>query len=293
MTRDDQLQWEARWAVPAAVASFGAAVLLVISATLFFPKDRKGIGRAPDLLLSIDDQSGAYIASAILTALAALLLLGVFYYLFRAVVARGGGVPHWFVYLVYAAPVLFAIGSVVYAFQALDIADEFTSGTPIRGQAGVDRAKDLSDVSPLLLAAQTAGTVGVAFLFVMLPLRARRVGLLTPFMGILGAIAGGLIVFQLAGISAIVQGFWLVALGLIFLGRWPGGRGPAWESGEAEPWPSAAQRRAGLDPARTEPEHGPDEPPGPADPEPAEPEPADPESVPDRPPSRKRRGKKG
>ncbi len=199
MTRDDQLQWEARWAVPAAVASFGAAVLLVISATLFFPKDRKGIGRAPDLLLSIDDQSGAYIASAILTALAALLLLGVFYYLFRAVVARGGGVPHWFVYLVYAAPILYAIGSVVYAFQAIDIADEFASGTPIRGQAGVDRAKDLSDVSPLLLAAQTAGTVGVAFLFVMLPLRARRVGLLTPFMGILGAIAGALIVFQLAG----------------------------------------------------------------------------------------------
>jgi hypothetical protein len=284
VTRDEQLQWEARWAVPAGIASFGAAVLLVISATLFFPKDRKGIGRAPDLLLSIDDQSGAYLASAVLTALAALLLLGVFYYLFRAVEARGGGVPHWFVYLVYAAPVLFAIGSVVYAFQALDIADKFVSGTPIRGQAGEDRAKDLSDVSPILLAAQTAGTVGVAFLFVMLPLRARRVGLLTAFMGILGAIAGGLIVFQLAGVSAIIQGFWLGALGLVFLGRWPGGRGPAWESGEAEPWPSSAQRRAELGPPPTEP--GSDEAPGAPDPDP------DPEPVPDRPPSRKRRRKK-
>ena len=88
MTPEDQLQWEARWAVPAAIASFGAAVLLVISATIFFPKDRKGIERAPDLLLSIDDQSGAYIASAALTALAALLLLGVFYYLFRATLHR-------------------------------------------------------------------------------------------------------------------------------------------------------------------------------------------------------------
>ena len=284
MTRDDQLQWEARWAVPAAVASFGAAVLLVVSATLFFPKDRKGIGRSPDLLLSIDEQSGAYLASAILTALAALLLLGVFYYLFRAVEARGGGVPHWFVYLVYTAPVLFAVGSVVYAFQALDIADEFVSGTPIRGQAGEDRAKDLSDVSPVLVAAQTAGTVGVAFLFVMLSLRARRVGLLTQFMGILGAIAGGLIVFQLAGVSAIVQGFWLGALGAVFLGRWPGGRGPAWESGEAEPWPSAAQRRAelGRAPADPEPERG--------DGAPGDP---DPEAVPERPPSRKRRRKKG
>ena len=287
MTRDDQLQWEARWAVPAAIASFGAALLLVVSATIFFPKDRKGIGRAPDLLLSVHDQSGAYLTSAVLTALAALLLLAVFYYLFRAVVARGGGVPKWFVYLVYAAPVLFAIGSVVYALQATDIADEFASGTPIRGQAGEDRAKDLSDISPVLVAAQTAGTVGVAFLFVMLPLRARRVGLLTPFMGILGAIAGALIVFQLAGVSAIVQGFWLAALGLIFLGRWPGGRGPAWETGDAQPWPSARARQAQLrgdpPPAAPSPDGpSPDGPPGTSDPEP----------VPDRPPSRKRRRKK-
>jgi hypothetical protein len=290
VTPQDQLQWEARWAVPAAIASFGAAVLLVISATIFFPEDRKGIGRAPDLLLSVDDQSGAYIASAVLTALAALLLLGVFYYLFRAVVARAGGVPQWFVYLVYAAPVLFAVGSVVYALQATDIADEFASGTPIRGQPGEDRAEDLSDISPALIAAQTAGTVGVAFLFVMLPLRARRVGLLTPFMGILGAIAGALIVFQLAGVSAIVQGFWLGALGLLFLGRWPGGRGPAIETGEAEPWPTARDR-AGLsskgDGPAGETEPVPETEPAP-DPERA----PDPEPVPDRPPSRKRRKKK-
>jgi len=288
VTADDQLQWEARWAVPAAIASFGAAVLLVVSATVFFPKDRKGIGRAPDLLLSIDEKSGAYIASAVLTALAALLLLGVFYYLFRAVLARGGGVPPWFVYLVYAAPLLFAIGSVVYALQATDIADQFVSGTPIRGQAGEDRAKDLSDISPALIAAQTAGTVGVAFLFVMLPLRARKVGLLTPFMGILGAIAGALIVFQLPGISAIVQAFWLAALGLIIVGRWPGGRGPAWETGEAQPWPTARERQAQL-----RGELPPAEPP-PADPSPdAAPGTSDPEPVPDRPPSRKRRKKRG
>jgi hypothetical protein len=288
VTPDDQLAWEARWAVPAALASFGAALLLVVSATIFFPKNREGIGRTPDLLLSIDEQSGAYISSAVLTAVAALLLLGVFYYLFRAIEGRHGGVPHWFVYLVYGAPVLFAIGSLVYALQAVDIADQFASGAPIRGQAGEDRAKDLSDISPALIAAQTAGTVGVAFLFVMLPLRARRVGLLTPFMGILGAIAGGLIVFQLAGVSAIIQGFWLVALGLLLLGRWPGGRGPAWETGEAEPWPSAASRRRGTEPEEPaeQPEPAPQQPP-------QAPQPEQPEPVPERPASRKRRKRKG
>jgi hypothetical protein len=113
------------------------------------------------------------------------------------------------------------------------------------------------------------------------------VGLLTPFMGILGAIAGALIVFQLPGISAIVQAFWLAALGLIIVGRWPGGRGPAWETGEAQPWPTARERQAQL-----RGELPPAEPP-PADPSPdAAPGTADPEPVPDRPPSRKRRRKR-
>jgi hypothetical protein len=274
VSSDDQLQWEARWAIPAAISSFGAALLFVVSATQFLPKDRKGTGRVADLLLSIDQQSGAYLAQTILTAAAALLLMGVFYYLFRAIELRGGGVPHWFIYLVYAAPVLFAIGAVLAALHAVDAADEFASGTPIRGDAGNEHARDLISTKPAVVAAQTAGTVGVAFLFVMIPLRARRVGLLTPFMGVLGAIAGGLLVFQLAGVSAIVQGFWLGAVGMLFLGRWPGGRGPAWESGEAEPWPS---RRARAPKAEETP----------ADQAAPEAEP-----VPERPPSRKRRKKK-
>jgi uncharacterized membrane protein YhdT len=287
VTRDDQLQWEARWALPAAIASFLAGVLFVISASRFLPKDRKGTGRVADLLVSIDEQSGSYLSSVILSAVAGLLLVGAFYYLFRAVEARGGGVPHWFQYLIFAAPLMFAIGSVVGALHAIDAADDFVSAGVIRGDEADKHARDLLSPGPVVVAAQTAGTVGVAFLFVMLPLRARRVGLLTPFMGILGAIAGALIVFQLAGISAIVQGFWLGALGVVFLGRWPGGRGPAWETGEAEPWLSARRRQAQLigDPP-------------PADPPPADPSPdaapgtADPEPVPDRPSSRKRRKKR-
>ena len=284
MTADQQLEWEARWSRPVAVASFAAGLMLLVSAMVFFPKDRDGIQRGPDLLLSIDQDSGAYLTSAALTALSALCLLGVFLYLFRAIDARGGGVPRWFVYLVIGAPVIYAIAAMVYAFQAMDIADEFASGTPIRGEAGDNRAQDISDISGALIAAQTAGTVGLAFLFVMLPLRARRVGLMTPFMGILGAICGALVVFQLAGISAVVQAFWLGALGALLLGRWPGGRGPAWETGEADPWPSAAERRAELmgdGPVAAEPpEPGPDQPPTEAEP------------LPERPASRKRRKKK-
>ena len=280
MNREEQLQWEARWGRPAAIASFLAGATLLVSAMLFFPEDREGIERNPDLLLSIDEQAGAYLASAILSALAGLLLVGVFLYLFRATLARGGGVPAWFQYLVIAAPILYAVSTVAGAFEAIDLADEFAGGTPIRGEAGEDRARDLGGTSAFLVALATAGTVGVAFLFVMLPLRARRVGLLTPFMGILGVIAGALVVFQLTGVSSVIQAFWLGALGLLFLGRWPGGRGPAWESGQPEPWPSAAQRR-GLVPM-----------PGEEEPAKLDPTPPEPEPVPERPASRKRRRKR-
>ncbi len=281
MNREEQLQWEARWGRPAAIAALLAGGMLLVSAMLFFPEDRPGIERNPDLLLSIDEQSGGYLASALLAACAGLLLVGVFLYLFRATIARGGGVPPWFIYLVVAAPVLYAISTVAGAFEALDLGEEFASGEPIRGEAGEDRARDLGGTSGALVALATAGTVGLAFLFVMLPLRARRVGLLTPFMGILGVIAGALVVFQLTGISAVLQAFWLGAVGMLFFGSWPGGRGPAWESGEAEPWPSAAQRR-GLVPMP-----GQEEPPAELDPTPPEPEP-----VPERPTSRKRRRKR-
>jgi len=279
VTREEELRWEARWGPFAGIAAIAAGFLTLLSVPLFLPKDRKGVDQTADFLLSIHDESSSYLVSSIVSALAALLLLGVFLYLFRAVTARGAGVPQWFVYLVIGAPVAYAISRVAYAIQAVDVADEFAASGPIRGETGNDRATDLLNGSALVGGLQIAGTVGVAFLFVMLPLRARRVGLLTPFMGVLGAIAGALVVIPLAGVSSLILAFWLAALGVLLLGRWPGGRGPAWESGEAEPWPTARQRMQ----------------PGPATPAPApgagatKPES---EPVPERPPSRKRRKKR-
>ncbi|MEA2217731.1 MAG: hypothetical protein QOJ35_357, partial [Solirubrobacteraceae bacterium] len=39
------------------------------------------------------------------------------------------------------------------------------------------------------------------------------------------------------------QAFWLIALGVLFLGRWPAGQPPAWVTGEAQPWPSQQELR--------------------------------------------------
>jgi hypothetical protein len=77
---------------------------------------------------------------------------------------------------------------------------------------------------------------------ILVSLNAMRAGLLSRFMGVLGVILGALFVLPLIA-SPIIQLFWLLALGVLFIGKWPGGRGPAWETGEAVPWPSPQRGR--------------------------------------------------
>jgi hypothetical protein len=291
VNKEEQLRWQTSFAVPAAAAAFTALVCQIGQIVLFASglEDRPGIEPLPDEYLSIDQNPGQFIAAGLARAIGVIALGVVFYYLFRLIRARGGAVPRWFVYLVFAGPILFAIGAVLGALDQVDKAEEFAGQEIIRGDRGDDVASDLSnDTSPLVYAPTFAGTIGVAFLFVMLPLRARAVGLLSPFMAILGVICGALLVLPLVP-SPVMTAFWLGALGLLFLDKWPGGRGPAWESGEAEPWPSPAQRRGLLqrDEAADD-----DSPYAPADSNGsgAEAE-AEAEPVPDRPASRKRRRK--
>jgi hypothetical protein len=78
---------------------------------------------------------------------------------------------------------------------------------------------------------------------VLISINAMRVGLLTRFMGILGVIVGVLFVIPIGSQLPIVQCFWLISVGLLFLARWPGGVPPAWDTGRAEPWPSQQELR--------------------------------------------------
>jgi hypothetical protein len=252
VTKEQALQWEAKWARPAALAAFFAAVLLIAQVVLLQTviEDRDNIEAIPDFLLSVDENPAMLIGSRAAQAVAALLVGAVFYYLFRALQTRGAGVPSWFKYLIILGPVLYAIGLVAGALGQVDVASEFADGLPIEGQRGDDRAEQLleDNASAGVFAINFAGQVVTAFLFVMLPLRARRVGLMSPFMGILGVVAGALLVLQIVPVvPVIIQAFWLGALGSLIIGNWPGGRGPAWESGEAEPWPTP-QRRGGAPP---------------------------------------------
>jgi hypothetical protein len=288
---EDQLTWEARFGRVAAASAFLSGFLLLAGTFVLqsVVEDRGGerIQALPDFLLSINESPGTMIASQVLIAVSALLLAPVFYFLFRAVIHRVPQIPRWFVYLILIGPLCYGISLVIGALDRVDVAEAFAERTAtvgncpaIVGNAGDECAQDLiaDDVTPLGIGLSLAGSVGTAFLFVMLPLRARRAGLMSQFMSILGVVVGALMVLQLMPlVPEVTRAFWLGAVGALFLGSWPGGRGPAWESGEPDPWPSAAERR-GLVPAGE---------PGSNGERPPEPEP-----VPQRPSSRKRRRKK-
>jgi hypothetical protein len=305
----DQLQWEARLGRPAAIFAFAAGVLLLAGTFVLqsIVDDRPRVDALPDFMLSIDESPNTLLISAGLQGLSALCLIPVFYFLFRAIVHRSPGIPKWFVYLIFIGPAFYAIGRMLGAIDRIDVAEIFANQTSnvgdecpaIQGEAGQTCAEDLlgDDVNPVAVALSLAGSVGTAFMFVMLPLRARRAGLMSQFMAILGVIAGALLVLQLMPlVPEIVQAFWLGAVGALFIGTWPGGRGPAWETGQPDPWPSAAQRR-GLVPA-DEDAAADGEPagraaggPGAAGDNGAAGAPPEPEPAPQRPSSRKRRRK--
>jgi hypothetical protein len=70
---------------------------------------------------------------------------------------------------------------------------------------------------------------------------AMRVGLIPKLLGYVGVAAAFLYVLPLP--LQLLTALWLVGVGFLILGRWPGGDPPAWESAEARPWPTAAERR--------------------------------------------------
>ena len=273
MAHDEQLAWEARAGKPAAICAFLAA-FMAIGAGVYLPlalsDDESG---ADGLLRSADSESGDFIVAGALQGIGLLLLVPPLLYLFRAARHRESR-------LMPAAAVLTVLGALTLAvitiFRQLELIDIADSFFPEKAdardveQAAEDHIED--ELSPALQGIGLGGSIALAFGVIMISLNAMRAGLLSRFMGILGIFVGVLLVIPL-GVQ-ILQLFWFAALGLLFLGRWPGGRGPAWESGQAIPWPGAAQQREALE----------------GEPEP-EVEPAPPEPEPSRPASRKRRRK--
>jgi hypothetical protein len=236
-----------RYAGAVAIAAgilYPAGVLWSRSVTSDIPENN-----APAELRFFDRHAGEILASTALTSLGALLLVVVTYHLYKATKLRKPDLNSVVLVVGVFGPVALAIGGLVLnVFFAVAAAD-FTG----RQFQSIEVAEDLSSgpVRSLSVGLIVSGTAAVAFWFAIGSLNAMRVGLLTRFIGVLGIVIGP--AFLIVAPTPMVMSFWLIAVGLLFLGLWPRGVPPAWAAGEAVPWPRPGEQETGTEP---EPEGG-------------------------------------
>lgn len=176
-------------------------------------------------------------------------------FLIRAARHRKPEIPAFLPTAVLIGALALGIVTVIVTVIRLESASDFLAAEDRSPAAFEELGSGLppGPVSSVLLVALFV----LAFGYVYGALNAMRVGLLTRFMGVLGIIVGAALIlgsvlpFAGAGFP-LVQAFWLIGLGLIYLDRWPGGVPPAWSAGEARPWPTQLELREARDRERQE-----------------------------------------
>jgi hypothetical protein len=257
---EDNLAWEARQRRSATIAAATAALGIFVGTvwrgltlsdlprhglleTLARAEEPGPIGTMQSLRISTleyyDERATGVLLSSVLVAIGYIALGWALTYLAVAVRSRRPEFPKLIVYLPLVAGSLQGLSTVLAAFGTNTAIGNF-----LDGPRTVDAAADITANGVTVFASLVGlpGALGLALALVFVALNAMRVGLLSRFMGVLGIILGALFVLPLIA-SPIIQLFWLLALGALFMNIWPGeGRGPAWETGEAIPWPTAADR---------------------------------------------------
>jgi hypothetical protein len=191
-----------------------------------------------------------YITGGVLQALGVVLLLFVLRFLYRAVRYRRENLPRGIWPLAPIAPLALGAVAIATTLQQLHVVDHVIGQLPLAPTDAEDVARDEqakgAGVAIAILGSIAALTL--AAVLILVSQNARKAGLLSNFIGIIGIIVGAFFVLgpllgSVLGPIPIVQWFWLGALALLFLGVWPGGRPRAWETGEEEPWPTAQEVR--------------------------------------------------
>jgi hypothetical protein len=266
-----------RWAVPAALLGsllpFGALVIGI------------GLTRGPSnrlaYLVQLDDHSTALIGLGLLFTIGMLALTAALVFLFDAARARRPELRsglRWMIVIGGVGAALFGLVSTAlssswpqsFLYQvvaAVRINDFVTTGD--QTYKATQHAFD-SPVIVVMTFAQILFTFLLAAGTIVTSLNAMRTGLLTRVIGWIGVFAGVLFALPVLSPVPIVPAVWLVALAMVFSGRFPGTKLPAWETDEAVPWPSLAEQREQAQ-ARTRGGARASEPAAPAEPAPAPP----------------------
>jgi hypothetical protein len=212
------------------------------------PLGRPGLASAQALYLH--HHSTGLVIATVLSALVYVALGAILLELLRMTLDRAGRVARPTRVLVYIGAFLAGAGAIVRIVGLVRNAADFASSS----DQGTEAAHNVVRNGGLLVGGTLGGQLGLfalAAAVVLVALASMRVGLLTRFVGVLGAIVGVLqILGPLSALSFIVSAFWLAMIGALMLGRWPSGMPPAWETGEAVPWPNQQEIREQREAAR-------------------------------------------
>ena len=274
MSRKQILERERRWAKPAAIAPVLALTLMIV-ATVITQSNQPVVDNDPGFLRNYDANSGPLLIAAVIQGLSLALLAIPFFNLFRATVARREGMREGLVGLTVAGPLFLAAGAVAVWAGFNEAAGTFIDSAAQGAGLSGDRAEDAVRDSSILVVGQGlafAGALATGIGMGYTGLNSQRVGLMTRFWGTLGAalgvfialagLVGVLIYVLLQGLIGVATYAWFVIAGMAAAGWLPGQRPPAWEAGEAVPWPTPGERDKG---AEQEPAFDPEEPGLPAD----------------------------
>jgi hypothetical protein len=240
VTASQQLSYESRVRPRQAIVAAAAGILLVASAAVQLAGPHANVAELTLGLLIEHKRYALDLVGAVLQAFGWAAVAWTLIFLLDAARAREAQVPHYIRYIPLVGAPLAGIGIVGYIASYGLQANHFVA----HGSQTYPQANHLTS-APALAVFQVmdyGGELLLAVSFVLISMQAMRVGLLTRFMGYLGIIAGILVLFVITPVP-IVQGYWLVALGVIFAGRWPSGTPPAWQTGTAERWPSSQEMR--------------------------------------------------
>lgn len=281
-SRDQILEWESRWLVPAALATFAAIALLIGGTIVGGPVS--GEGKA-EILRSAHEHGSSLMIGSALQAIGFALLIAPLMVLFRAAQARSERVKGQLIGLIVVAPLFFAVATALTGVATTDAADQFVAGeaksTLTQKEATSDcrsqqkdkgaekfgeefdaggegsepeaeciktKVEDNEADNAISEASVTDVAEGLGI--------GGRLGLAVSLIytclwamrtGLLtrfwGSLGMALGVATLLGLVLFVA-IWFIYIGLLLAGKVPGGRPPAWAAGEAIPWPTPGEKAA-------------------------------------------------
>lgn len=244
MSKQQLIEREQRYGRTAGLLGIIGVILILLPAFIGLGGDFNSLAadEYAERLEAFDANRSEILVSQVIQAIGLLLFAPPLLFLFQAALYRSSAVRRQLMPLTVIGPLLYAVALVLFYVAYDAAAPAFIEGTPASGDIDQFAEDTLTEESTygLYLGLQLAAALSLVVAVIYTSLQAMRVGLLTRFVGTLGMALGvGFILFGPLGPLAL--GIYLLTISLLIADWWRGPRPPAWETGEAIPWPKPGE----------------------------------------------------